>query len=255
MLNAIHRAMLSNRYTRRLQRQMLLSLKNRLGYSDPYADLADAVGKGSPDAVLDIGSHVGKTISRILDFSTLGSTPVHGFEPTPEAFDLLHKAYGEHPQVTLHQIALSDQTTMQVMHRNQNGQTNSLLENGIGNQTELPDATAELGQFEVQSVRLDDWYAEKLGKGKIIIKCDVQGAEGQLIQGGESTFENHVLAFLSEAQIAPMYEGQATFDELHQTLTRKFDFSLANIYPCFRSPGGRALQTDALWLRNDLFHA
>ena len=245
MIRNIHKALVGNPLTRKLQRGIVCSLKNSLGVPDPYADLARIVRQQKPDAILDIGSHVGKTISRLLETS---SVPIHGFEPTQNTFQKLSRRFQSDPKVTLHKLALSNVNGEATFHCNANEQTNSLLDNGAGNNEALAHATQHLQQETVETMRLDDWAAAHLPSAKVVIKSDIQGAEGLLVDGGEKCLREQTIAFFSEAQIAPMYEGQADFCELHKILTDKLGFVLHNIYPCFHDQQGRALQTDALWI-------
>jgi FkbM family methyltransferase len=165
----------------------------------------------------------------------------------------LEKRFINESRVSVYQMALSDRVGIATIQCNKNEQTNSLLQNDKGNMESLPEATQTLGGIEIPTVTLDQWYRESGIEGGLVIKCDVQGAEGLMLTGGTNVFASKVFAFYSEAQIAPMYEGQTSLCELHRRLTNEFDFSLANIYPCYRDRDGRALQTDALWIRNDKF--
>ena len=245
MIKNIHKALVGNPLTRRLQRGIVCGLKSSLGVPDPYSDLARIVRQNKPDAILDIGSHVGKTISRLLETS---SVPIHGFEPTLKTFQKLTERFHGDPNVGLHKLALSNANGEAEFHCNANEQTNSLLDNGVGNNESLPHITQHVQTESVDTMRLDDWMAANIPTGNVVIKCDVQGAEGLLIEGGENSLRDQTIAFYSEAQIAPMYEGQADFCELHKRLTEKLGFVLHNIYPCFHDQQGRALQTDALWI-------
>jgi hypothetical protein len=73
-----------------------------------------------------------------------------------------------------------------------------------------------------------------------------------LLDGGRQAFRDRVVAFYSEAQIAPMYEHQIAFGELHARLASEFGFCLRNVYPCFHDEAGRATQVDALWVKESL---
>ncbi len=253
MLKLLHRILLSSPLTRSAHRAALVRIKQALGYSDPFDDIARVIAATGPACLLDIGSHVGKTIARLSEFS--GALPIHGFEPTPGSFEILQRRFRNAPHVHLHPFALGDRTGKAIIHCNRNEQTNSLRNNDRGNRESLSEATETLGELEINLQTLDQWYAESGIEGGLVIKCDVQGAEGMVLDGGREAFRSKVYAFYSEAQIAPMYEGQIAFDELHRRLTTEFDFSLANIYPCFRDRFGKALQTDALWIRNDKFRS
>ena len=86
----------------------------------------------------------------------------------------------------------------------------------------------------------------------MVIKADMQGAEGRLLAGGRRVFaDRRVAALYSEVLFAPMYEGQASFWDLHETLTSTYGMSLWQIYPLARDGTGRAVWSDALWLRED----
>ena len=120
------------------------------------------------------------------------------------------------------------------------------MDNDVGIAS-LGDVAKHVGIETIETICLDDWAEQHQPEGNLIIKSDVQGAEGLLLEGGRRTFRDRVLGFYSEAQIAPMYAGQADFFELQKTLT-DLGFFLHNIYPCYHDKHGRALQTDAFWI-------
>lgn len=215
---------------------------------DAYGDIATLIQRTSPNAVLDIGSHVGLTIERILEDCQVS---IHGFEPTPTTFAKLSARFEGNSLVTVHNIALSDKTGKTTFHCNTNEQTNSLLDNDEGNLKELSNQTRHVCLETIDTIRLDEWMAKFLPSQKVIIKSDVQGAEGLMLAGGMDTFRNQVIAFYSEAQISPMYMGQLDFCSMHEMLVNEFGFVLHNIYPCFHDRSGRALQTDALWIKEE----
>lgn len=252
MIRQVHHALVRNPLTRKLQRRIVRSLKSSLSVPDPYSDLARIIREKKPDAILDIGSHVGETISRLLETS---SVPIHGFEPTQKTFQKLSLRFQNDPIVTLHKLALSNENGEAAFHCNANEQTNSLLDNGFGNNESLAHATQHLQKEIVETMRLDDWMGTHLQSAKVVIKSDVQGAEGLLVEGGENCLRDQTIAFYSEAQIAPMYKGQADLCELHKILTGKLGFALHNIYPCYHDNQGRALQTDALWINTKFMEA
>ena len=120
------------------------------------------------------------------------------------------------------------------------------MDNDVGIAS-LGDVAKHVGIETIETICLDDWAEQHQPEGNLIIKSDVQGAEGLLLEGGRRMFRDRVLGFYSEAQIAPMYEGRADFFELQKTLT-DLGFFLHNIYPCYHDKHGRALQTDAFWI-------
>lgn len=245
LLRSIHRALVAVPVTRKFERRLTRGVKGLFGVSDAYGDLFEIIRERQPAAVLDVGSFHGETIVRFADETAI---PIHGFEPTQESFDFLTNRFRGHPHVSLHHLALSHQTGETKLFRNANPQTNSLLDNDAENQTTFIDQTFHVGEETVKTSTLDDWMNDVLPTGKVVIKSDVQGGEGLLLDGGPKSLRERVLALYSEAQLAPMYEGQCDFFQLHQRLTEEFGFVLANIYPCYRNATGHAVQTDALWI-------
>jgi FkbM family methyltransferase len=220
-------------------------LKETMGCPDAYTDIHQLIAKHKPEAVLDIGCHQGDTIARILENN---SVKVHGFEPISSSYDIAKSRFDSHPLVSIHQLALSATNGKATMHCNVNEQTNSLLDNDSGNNALLDGHTRHVGEESVTTQTLDDWFEESGMTGPILVKCDIQGAEGLLVEGGRKTLANRTVAFFSEAQISNMYVDQTDFFRLHEKLCGELPFVLRNVYPCFHDSHGRALQTDALWI-------
>jgi len=248
-LRAIHGRLIRIPLWRRYQRRLSRSLKYAVGAPDAYGDLVAIARRHNISAVLDIGSYTGDTIVRFIDEL---SVPVYGFEPTLDTFRKLEARFGGNQQVHLFQCALSDRDGEEILYCNENPQTNSLLDNDKGNIVSFPDETKHLDMIRVKVQRLDTWVSHNLPSGHLIIKADVQGAEGRLLDGGEATIRDRVLAIYAEAQLSPMYKGQTTFFELHERLTKEYGFYLQDIYPCLHDKTGKAVQTDALWINEKL---
>jgi FkbM family methyltransferase len=221
-----------------------------LGHRDPFFDLA-AIANGTPsDLLLDIGCHEGQTILRVRDAGA--SCPIFGFDPVPINLDAAKHHLRNETEVTLVQTAMSDRNGSEIFFVNRDSQTSSLLDNDLGNFESLHDQTEHLEPIPVETVTLDTWldrYAPTAAR--IIVKCDVQGAESRVIQGGARAFRDRVVAFYGEVMLAPMYRGQGTFSELRESLEGTFGMTLFNLYPCLRDGHGRVIQTDALWVRPD----
>jgi FkbM family methyltransferase len=242
--------LIRNNFARRHQRRLTRAIKRAMGLHDPYGDLITLARVTSPAAVLDIGSYVGETIVRFLDELNV---PIYGFEPTPDSYNKLKERFAREPSVKVFNCALGTKNGSQRFFCNANAQTNSLLDNDEGNARSLPDYTRHVREIGVEVHSLDAWAAQHLPHGKVLIKADIQGAEGRLLDGGAETFSHRVTAFYSETQLAPMYEGQISFWRLHERLVGEFGFCLFNIYPCSHDQTGRAVQTDALWIKADAF--
>jgi FkbM family methyltransferase len=219
-----------------------------LGKPDAWVDLLAICRRIQPRAILDVGAHVGRMVERFAD--ELPDIPIHAFEPTPGSAAALRHRVHRFSNVTVHEMAVSDHAGVVPFFLNRFDETNSLLENDPGSgQTALAE---HVERIDVRAITLDDWCATQPQARDLVIKADMQGAEGRLIAGGRRTFaDGRVAAFYSEVLFAPMYEGQASFCELHEILTSQHRLALWQIYPLARDATGRAAWGDALWVRKD----
>lgn len=249
MLRQLHALLTANRWTRRYQRRLTRRIKRTMGVPDAYGDLLEIIRVHRPAAILDLGSFNGETVARFRDECRI---PVHAFEPTPASAAVLRERCKTDPLVTVHQVAIGDRVGTATMFSNANPQTNSLLDNAAGNRESFGEASAHIGAFEVRTTTLDEWLRIHLPEGPLVVKADIQGGEGLLLDGGLEAFSHRILAFYSEAQIESMYQGQADIWTLHRRLRDEFGFALRQIYPCMMNEAGKAVQTDALWVSPSL---
>lgn len=233
---------------RRVLRRLRARLQSVAGYSDPFYDLAHIASTSQARLFLDIGCHHGDTLLRFMESGV--SCPVAAFDPSAENLDRARKFLRKFTRITFHEIALSDRNGTAEFYLNQNEQTSSLLANDTGNLSSFPMDTARMGSCEVRTQTLDSWATENQATGPCIIKCDTQGAEGIVIKGGMSFIRDHCVAFYGEVMLGDMYKGQSSFGEMRSLLEKDCGLALKNIYPCLHDSVGRAVQMDALWVRN-----
>jgi FkbM family methyltransferase len=249
MLRAAHDRLIGIPWWRRHQRRLSRWVKRAAGSPDAYGDMFAIARAIRPAAILDIGSYIGDTIERFLDELSI---PIYGFEPTPDSFLKLERRFGGNPQVRVFNCALANREGEESLFCNENPQTNSLLDNDAGNVRSFFDETKHVGATRVKVRTLDAWASGNLPSGGLLVKADVQGAEGRLLDGGDATFRNRVMAFYAEAQLCPMYKCQTAFFELNERLTKDYGFCLHNVYPCLHDKYGRAVQIDALWIKESV---
>jgi FkbM family methyltransferase len=230
-----------------MQRRVVGWVKDLVSCPDPYPVLAALYRKVNAVAYLDIGSHQGYTVLKLLDFTP--GAKVHAFEPTPQSAAILRSAVAHHPNVTVHELAISDKTGRTTFFLNAGTMQNSLLDN---DETPFADVQAHVSQIDVQTVALDEWAARHEPVGTLLVKADVQGAEAMLVAGGRQTFAQRVAAFYTEVCLVPQYKGQADFWDLHRTMTQELGFVLYEIYPCGKDATGRAAFTDVMWVKPDV---
>jgi len=224
-------------------------LQGIAGYSDPFFDLAHIARTSNARLFLDIGCHRGDALLRFIESGV--ACPVAAFDPFSENIGRAKAQLDSYTQIKFHQIALSNTNGIATFYLNRNEQTSSLLPNDIGNQESFAADTTLLGSCEVNTMTLDTWAAENGISGPCVIKCDTQGAEGLVIQGGKSFIRDQCAAFYGEVMLGNMYQGQSSFEEIRRLLEKECGMVLKNIYPCLHDRVGRAVQMDALWLKRE----
>lgn len=232
---------------RKSLRQARARLQSIAGYTDPFYELAGLSRASKATLFLDIGCHHGDTLLRFIESGV--NCPVAAFDPSGENLEKAKLLLRPFPQITFYQIALSDRNGTAEFHLNRNEQTSSLLENDSGNITSFAEDTASVGSCQVVTQTLDTWAAEHRIQGPCVIKCDTQGAEGLVIEGGKSFIRQHCVAFYGEVMLGDMYKGQSSFGDIRNLLEKHCGLVLKNIYPCLHDKAGRAVQMDALWVR------
>jgi FkbM family methyltransferase len=223
--------------------------KRLCGRTYPADDMQRLAAVIKPEAILDIGAHVGTFATSLA--SKLPGVPIHAFEPTPASAATLRAAVRHFPSVYVHEIAVSSHTGVRDLFLNSNSQTNSLLENDDANNRFYGTLTEHLGRVSVQTTTLDSWVEAHSPGAPLFIKVDIQGAELHLIKGGGRTLEHSTAVFFSEASLAPLYQGAGDLFQIHEAITKSLPFVLLDIYRTYRNGNGRAMWTDAMWIHRD----
>lgn len=212
----------------------------------PWFDLISLAESARPQALLDVGAHVGEMTIEMA--RALPSIPVHAFEPSPESYQHLRNRVGKWPNAHAHNLALADTRGTATFHQNLNEQTNSLRENGTGNCSYLAGPTRQVGTIDVQVDTLDDWLSSRGIDGAVVMKVDVQGAENLLLQGGSRAFMHQVQAVLFEVEYQTMYKGSELALEFAFRLRDQFGLHIGQVYPA-RRVGAVAAWGDVLFVR------
>jgi FkbM family methyltransferase len=227
-----------------LRRRILRRIRRQTGSPDAWGDIIDFLNKHPRLIYVDIGAHIGRTVERVADECV---NDIVAFEPTPQSRSKLQQRFSSHSRVIIDARAVSDHAGRLDLHLNSNEQTNSLLENAPGNLRSFPADVAHLSTTPVDTITLDEWRNTVASDRQMFLKLDVQGAELKVLRGAAETL-GKTLGVYAECPLAPMYEDQGDFWQIHEFLSNE-GFQLHEIYPCFKDPTGRACQTDALWLR------
>lgn len=127
--------------------------------------------------VIDVGANIGYYT---LLAAKRGAT-VYAFEPEPHNFDLLQRniALNDFENVAALRQAVANISGKGPLYMNDaNLGAHSLIGSAV---------PVKVGEVEVELVTLDD-LADEVGNRSLVVKMDVQGAEGLVCQGGRRLF-------------------------------------------------------------------
>jgi FkbM family methyltransferase len=149
----------------------------RKNYEDKFHDeLLSAISPGS--IVWDIGANVG-FYTKLFSEKVGPTGRIVAFEPSPKTFNILREATKDHPEIVLHNIALSNKKSQATFYVSRtetaDGATDSLA----------PAANAET--HSISTVRGD---SPELGAVPNVMKIDVEGFELEVLQGLSGILRN-----------------------------------------------------------------
>lgn len=119
------------------------------------------------EVAVDAGAHVGIFSDRMVK----NFKHVHSFEPDPLNFKCLKKNVGHHPNITLHNKALSDAA--------------GTCETVRGQVDNSGDVSIDITRGEIPRITLDSLHLQDVG----FIKVDTQGHETPIILGARDTIQ------------------------------------------------------------------
>jgi FkbM family methyltransferase len=194
--------------------------------------------------VIDVGAHIGESVSSILAEGWKGR--IDSFEPDPRSIDRLRARASKVDGWHVHAMAVGERTGMATLHLAGNEVSSSTLPMSDLHVRSAPDSRAE-GTAEVAISRLDDVLVAENG-GRIFLKVDVQGGERQVINGARDIIQ-HVELLQLEISLRMLYDGQVTWRNLVDDV-EDIGFTLVGIVPGFSDQeSGEMLQFDGIFRR------
>lgn len=200
--------------------------------------------------VIDIGANSGEYSEHLGSF--FEAEAIHAFEPLPSCQPQLLALRQRLPNLTVHQLALSDSDGEAEFFSNEYAPASSLLavtdlQRDVFPQTERANVT------KVRLARLDDVLPPESLPRDILIKIDVQGVEDRVIRGGRGVFSAASVVLIEMAYVA-FYERQPLFEDVHQLLA-ECGLRLAGVKNQIDNPAtGQPLFAHCLYRRPDGEH-
>ena len=219
-----------------LARRLIDDALARRGYSLARTSVADTgweevvrrVRASTPQGrplVLDIGAHCGGFSALVL--SRWPDAQVFAFEPIPELLESIRALRARYPGLTEVPLALGAETAEAEFNVHAHSDSSSLLAVDPPYAKQYPGQAALARRIQVKVRRLDDWASEAgllADRTVDLVKMDVQGFEGRVIEGGQATL-SRTRFLVTEAALYPSYAGGIMLDELCGKL-RALDFEL-----------------------------
>ena len=181
-------------------------------------ELVTLLGKDDP-VILEIGANDGSHTALFLEL--FPKARIYAFEPDPRASEKFQRRLGNDPRVVLEKIAISAM----------DGEIDFFMSNSIASE-DIPGNWDQSGSIrkpkkhlEVvpwcifdQTIRVPTQRWQNGGVGQIdFIWADVQGAEIDLIQGGQQALAQ-TRYFYTEYANAELYEGQIPLRDILKLL-------------------------------------
>jgi FkbM family methyltransferase len=220
-------------------RELAITLIPSMRHLDMWTRLEQLAGQGfQPNVIFDVGAATGDWARRA--FELWPDAQVVGFEPNVSRRSALEALAAERSQFSFHSCFLGREAQV-VKYRERGNQTSVYF----GEE----DASAE-----AKMESLDDLLAKGSLRAPEFIKLDVQGAELDVLAGGEQALASAQVV-MAEVSLYRLSEHMPTAFELWQWMNER-GFALYDIVSFLRRPKDDALfQMDFVFLRrsNPLF--
>jgi len=222
---------------------LLMSMYNRfqrippISYSSISKELLrDCIGREDP-TILEIGSNDGS--STLWFFEVFEAPKVYCFEPDPRAIRRFNSKVGNHTNIKLFEIALSDRNGEIEFHQS-SGHTKNKKVNTKPNGWDLSGSIRQPKdhlirhpwvkfekKIKVQTSTLDTWCNINGISNIDFIWMDVQGAEIDVFRGGKNSI-NKTRFIYTEYSNQELYKGQFNLKKLIEFLR---NFEIVIRYP------------------------
>ncbi len=163
----------------------------------------------SPQTIIDVGASTGEFVKAARFVFPVAT--IYAFEPIPASFRHLIKLNDNDNNLFIYNYALSMENTLCSFNLNEFSLSSSLLSMTPRHKELFPHTKNET-IIQVECRRLDSINNLKLKK-PVFLKIDVQGAELQVLKGGEDLVKDFDLIQL-EVSFEIFYQGQAQFLEI-----------------------------------------
>jgi FkbM family methyltransferase len=234
---------------RRLQRLVQAGL-HRAGYHLSYLGESDVtvrrhllLAHAGVEDLVDIGANTGQWATEVRRGGHGGR--IWSFEPAAAQFGACRKAAAQDPAWSVKRCAIGAKAGTMTLRVSENSLYSSFLP-VLRRGTDAKPVAAQVAAEEVPVRTLDAITASLAGPPGV--KIDVQGFEGQVLDGAAESASRMVYLEM-ELSLVPVYEGEPLYREMLDRITG-LGFRLAMVEPVWPDIAtGEALQFNGLFLR------
>ena len=170
------------------------------------ADWVDALRFIDPEEkilLIDVGANIGGWFGEFIRF--FPNIDVVAFEPTHGPFEKLKSKYSNHPQVTLHQCAISDTYSKREIYLGKSDSLSSFEE--YTETVNILRRNDHTKTEEVECRTLDSFNFDKKNR-TLCLKVDTQGHEKEVFVGAKTLLQQ-VDWCIAEVSLANEYKNQS----------------------------------------------
>jgi FkbM family methyltransferase len=205
--------------------------------------LGELLSKLRIDCVIDVGANEGQyaRLLRRLQFTGL----ILSFEPNPDVFQVMQKAFVRDPAWKGFNCALGSSDAELDFNIFEHSQISSFLPGSERVHSKL------VRTAKVPVHRLDEFLPAVLpdwSKRRLFLKCDTQGFDLEVVKGAEGTLPS-IHGLQSEVAVQSLYRGMPRYLEA-LSFYESLGFVLIDLWLNNRTVAGDALEYDCLMRRD-----
>ena len=194
--------------------------------------------------IFDVGANIGQTARRYRRW--FKTADVWSFEPLPDTYAELEATHAGDRKVHARREAVGSEVGRAVFHVNAKNYNHSLL--GAADGGDQYAAIDHVGEIEVPVTTVDAFCEEQGIETLDILKTDAEGADLLALQGARKMLSEHRIGLVfCEVLFVPIFEGQASFNELMAYL-EPFGYGLHDLYGHHHGDDGRLIMANGLFV-------
>jgi len=196
--------------------------------------------------IVDIGANEGQFAKRMR--ALFPDTRIISFEPIDFVYDKLVNNFEDDNNFIAYNVGLGEKEETMKLWLNEYSPSSSLLK--MTTHLDHFDFAKHSNEIEINVSRLDSFKDVINQQIPYMVKIDVQGYEGKVINGGLEVIKNAQLV-ITEVSFSELYDNQALFDDIYSVL-KGLGFKYAgNLEQLYSPVNNEILQADTIFINKN----